>query len=194
MAHKLLVEAVAFSLIGPVIEKKFLVNSIPYLYEPSGVIPALPHAYGLIIAILAGYSFWLTTFGMKVGQARSKYRALAEKAGETDLERYSYPNLYVFGTSENARAVNNAQRAHQHVLECIAQMFFATLVSATAFPLTTALSTFLWAWGRVEWSNAYLEHGAEKRYTHFLSSWIWKGLLINFMLAFITAGYFVVPV
>jgi hypothetical protein len=183
MAQKMMIEAAAFAVIGPVIEKMFLVKSFPYLYESSAVIPALPHAYGFVVAILTGYSFWMTMFGMKVGQARSKYRALAEAAGETDLERYNYPNLYVFGTSDNARAVNNAQRAHQHVLECIAQMFFATLIASTAFPLTTALSTFLWTWGRMEWSNAYLEHGAEKRYTHFLSTWIWKGLIINFMLA-----------
>jgi len=192
MSIKILIEAAVFAVIGPIVETKFLAKTIPYLYEPSGVIPALPHAFGLVIAILTGYSFWMTLFGMKVGQARSKYCALAEATGEKDLERYSYPNLYVFGTSENAKAVNNAQRAHQHVLETITQMFFVSLISATAFPVTAAVSTLLWAWGRVGWSTAYLEHGPEKRYTHFLSVWIWRGLLINFLLSFITAGCFLV--
>lgn len=190
MSKRLVTEAVAFALIGTLFETQFLVKNVPYIYESSSVIPAVPRAFGFVIIILTGYSLWMTLFGMQVGKARTKFRDLAEKAGEQDLERYTYPNLYVFGTSDNAKGVNNAQRAHQHVLETMTQMFFATLISGTALPLTTSVSTFLWAWGRIGWSKAYLQHGHSERYTHFLSTWIWRGLLINFLLSFITACSF----
>ena len=143
MSKRLVTEAVAFALIGTLFETQFLVKNVPYIYESSSVIPAVPRAFGFVIIILTGYSLWMTLFGMQVGKARTKFRDLAEKAGEQDLERYTYPNLYVFGTSDNAKGVNNAQRAHQHVLETMTQMFFATLISGTALPLTTSVSTFL---------------------------------------------------
>ena len=186
-----MLKAGLFVVIGTVLENKVAREHLPMLYEPSPVFEALPRAFGILILVLTGFSMWLLTFGMKVGQARGKYKELAEKDGEKDLDRYSYPNLYVSGSSKHAIAFNNVQRAHQHVLEVIAQMYVAAIFSGIVYPLTASVSTCLWAYGRSVWSTKYADDGADGRYGHFMALWIWYGLIINYLMCFLVAANFV---
>lgn len=184
MSNKMLLVSVAFVGVGTFIEERFLPDLVPFLYEPSPVLHAVPRAFGLIPLVLTAFSFWYLTFGFKVGQARGQCKEAAEKAGEKELERYSPPFLYVPGTSEHAIKLNQVQRAHQHVLESITSMYVATIFCALVYPVTTFVSTSLWAYGRVVWSGAYAEKGASGRYSNSMSLWIWKGQVINYIMAF----------
>eukprot|EP00550_Attheya_septentrionalis_P006124 CAMPEP_0198300040 /NCGR_PEP_ID=MMETSP1449-20131203/46639_1 /TAXON_ID=420275 /ORGANISM="Attheya septentrionalis, Strain CCMP2084" /LENGTH=196 /DNA_ID=CAMNT_0044001745 /DNA_START=78 /DNA_END=668 /DNA_ORIENTATION=+ len=176
---------------GTVLEKKVLMEAVPALYQDSNVLPGIPRAFGLVPLILTGFSFWMLSFGFKVGKARKECREKAEKDGEKDLDQYSLPNLYASGSSVHAKQFNATQRAHQHVLESIAQVYFAALFSAVCYPITAALFTLLWAYARTVWSNAYAKQGAESRYSHPMSMHIWSGLLALLMLSFLSAANFI---
>jgi glutathione S-transferase len=182
MFVKLLATCAAFVGIGTYAETRFFTEAVPFLYEPSEVMPALPRAFGFLLFLLSAFGFWMLIFGFQVGQARKKYRALAEKADEKDLDQYDLPNLYASGSTENAKAFNAVQRAHQHVLESITPLYVMSVLTATVYPLTTSLNVLLWIIGRINWSTKYAEGGASSRYGHFTSYWIWYGLMINFML------------
>lgn len=138
--------------------------------------------YAVTPAILIGMGFWVTTFGMKVGAARRKYKELAEKDGETEVaERYDLPNLYAQGTSQHARAFNCVQRAHQQIFETFPQVILSSLVAAWNFPISAALATTVYCAGRVAFSNGYAEAegDASKRYSSKLAKYMWYGIVAN---------------
>mmetsp|Transcript_1873 Transcript_1873/g.2523 ORF Transcript_1873/g.2523 Transcript_1873/m.2523 type:complete len:197 (-) Transcript_1873:181-771(-) len=195
MASTMLLKSLGFVVASSVSENMFVKDFVPSLYQPSPVLSVAPRAFGLVVMVLTGFSMWMLAFGMEVGKARGKYKELAEKDGEKDLERYEYPNLYVSGTSKHAKAFNATQRAHQHVLEVITQMYVATIICGLVYPLTTCITAFLWANGRSAWSNKYKDEGAENRYGHAMSIWIWQGLIMMYLLSFLVgfnliAGHF----
>ena len=187
MSSTILVTSLAFIGVGTLVEKRIVVEYIPFLYEPSPELPAVTRAFGLTILVLTVYSIWLLSFGMAVGKARRECKEAAEKAGEKELERYSPPFLYATGTSVHAIKLNQVQRAHQHVLESITGLYVSALLNASVFPVTTFVATALWAWGRVVWSNDYAKHGASSRYNNPISVWMWRGLAINYFMAIFVA-------
>lgn len=183
MSTTLLLTTIAFASVGGFVETKFLKDLVPFMYEAAPAFPAVTRGFGLVVLVLTGFSFWLTIFGFKVGNARKACRELAEKDGESDPDKYDLPNLYAYGPSKHAVAFNQVQRAHQHALETITQMYMATIFASMVFPLTAATGAFLWAYGRVCWSTAYAEQGRDLRYSHPMAIWIWRGYLANIMLS-----------
>jgi len=175
-----LLKCVALSVAGTFVESKYG----PKL-EADG--PAgLSSLYGWTPLILIGTGFWTFAHGMKVGAARKKYQELAKKDGETDVEeRYALPNLYAQGTSKHARAFNCVQRSHQHIFETLNQVILTGLIGAVNFPISTAVSTLVYAIGRYSLSNAYAdaEGDPSKRYSHPLARYMWFGFLGNTLIA-----------
>jgi putative hemolysin len=98
-------------------------TSLAPLYTDSGF-AGMPKAYALVFLlniIVAGFT--IVVLGFKVGAARKKYREKAMKEDEKDAEaRFSYPNLYVEGNTENAKMFNCAQRGHQQAFETYTQV------------------------------------------------------------------------
>lgn len=145
--------------------------------------------YAATPALLIGMGLWVTTFGMKVGAARRKYKELAEKDGETEVEeRYALPNLYAQGTSKHARAFNCVQRAHQQIFETFPQVILSSLVAAWNFPISTALATTVYCAGRVAFSNGYAagEGDASQRYSSKLAKYMWYGIVGNTFLGILS--------
>jgi hypothetical protein len=144
--------------------------------------------FGVTPLILCGVSFWSLLYGaMTVGGARKKYMELAKADGETDVEeRYAYPNLYVQGTSKNARAFNAVQRSHQHIFETLPSIMLTSIVNAFQYPCLTAAYTALYAAGRYVFTNSYgaSEGDATKRYEKPLARFMWYGIIGNYLLAF----------
>lgn len=141
---------------------------------------------GWTALVLTGLGFWSTMHGMVVGKARTKYMEQAKADGEADVEeRYMLPNLYAQGTSKNVKAFNCVQRSHQHIFEGLTQLCVASLVAALSFPISTAISTTVYAIGRYQLSNGYAETegDASKRYSKPLSSMVWYGMLTTSMLS-----------
>ncbi|KAL7484440.1 hypothetical protein ACHAW6_010966 [Cyclotella cf. meneghiniana] len=133
-------------------------------------------------AILLGTGFWAFTHGFVVGKARTKYAELAREDGETDVdERYLLPNLYVQGTSKHAMAFNCIQRSHQHIFETYTQAVLGGLAGMISFPISTAISSMMYAIGRVQLSRGYAaaEGDPKKRYEARFSIWMWFGFLGN---------------
>ena len=98
--------AISSTILGITLEGSLFRRLFPALFEPSSV-GGLPKAIGVTLGALAVSGFWLTTYGFKVGFARSKYKELAKKDGENNVdERYSLPNLYVEGQTPHAKAFN----------------------------------------------------------------------------------------
>jgi hypothetical protein len=142
-------------------------------------------------AILTGIGFWALTFGFKVGEARAKFKKLAAADGEANVEeRYGLPNLYVDGNTKAARAFNCAQRAHQHIFETLPSVMLTGMMGALQYPITTAISTLMYAVGRIQLSNSYYngEGDVTKRYESSLAFLTWYGLLMNFMLSFLSCA------
>ncbi|KAL7524152.1 hypothetical protein ACHAXR_000453 [Thalassiosira sp. AJA248-18] len=136
-------------------------------------------------AILIGTGFWTLAHGMKVGKARTKYSELAKKDGEKDVdERYMLPNLYAQGTSKHVRAFNCIQRSHQHIFETFTTAVIGGLAGAVTFPISTSISTLMYAVGRYYLSNGYAnaDGDASKRYTPPLARFMWYGFLGNITL------------
>ncbi|EED88537.1 predicted protein [Thalassiosira pseudonana CCMP1335] len=141
--------------------------------------------------ILLGSGFWALSHGFTVGQARTKYAELARKDGEKDVdERYLLPNLYAQGTSKNVKAFNCVQRSHQHIFETFTTVVVGGLAGAVTFPVCTAVSTFLYAIGRVQLSKGYAESegDATKRYKYPLAKFMWFGFLGNVALGMASCG------
>lgn len=191
MSNVFFLTSFAFVGISTFVEKKWVTEYMPYLYEPSPVFPSVTRAFGLIIIVLTAFSFWLVSFGMTVGKARRECKKAAEKDGEKELEMYSPPFLYATGSSKHAVKLNQVQRAHQHVLESMTGVYVSALFNALVFPITTFIVTALWAYGRVVWSKNYAASGAEGRYSNPLSFWIWRGLLINYITSFFVGLCFI---
>lgn len=176
-----------------VLERKVIKDALPTLYETSDASPLpLSRAFGLVVFILTGFSFWLFMWGMQIGKFREKYKAKAEKEGEKPehVESYSLPNMYATGGSENAKALNSIQRSHQHTFETITQIYFGAIVGAFVFPLTSAFITLLWAFGRTQWAKSYAWQGPEGRYKNPLARLIWRGFFANMMLCILVAVEF----
>lgn len=177
MSSNILLTAAVFVGVGTFVEKRFLTEALPVLYTPSPVFPAVARAFGLTPFVLICFALWRLNFGSLVEKARKEYKEAAEDAGETDVERNSAPNVQ--GTSEHAIKFNQVQHAHEQVLECLASMYMASFVCAFIYPVTTFISTSLWVYGRIVWSNAYAERGHAG---HPMSVWIWRGLVANYLM------------
>lgn len=140
--------------------------------------------------VLLGVGFFALVHGMEVGKARKRYMELAKKDGEKDAEeRYSLPNLYVDGNTKNARAFNAFQRSHQHIFETLPTAMLGGLVAAYQFPICAAVSTSLFAVGRIVQCLNYAksEGDASKRYDNPIARYMWYGLLCNILLGFASA-------
>ena len=144
----------------------------------------------LIVAgptILLSVGFFALVHGMKVGAARQKYKELARKDGEKDVDlRYGLPNLYVDGNSKHARAFNTIQRSHQHILETYPSVILGSFLAAYQFPLCSALFSLLYAVGRITLSLSYANSDGDpsKRYSNPMARLNWYGLLTLFLLGF----------
>mmetsp|Transcript_13484 Transcript_13484/g.32687 ORF Transcript_13484/g.32687 Transcript_13484/m.32687 type:complete len:192 (-) Transcript_13484:353-928(-) len=142
-------------------------------------------------AILIGTGFWTLVHGMQVGKARTKYAELAKKDGEKDVdERFMLPNLYAQGTSKHVRAFNCVQRSHQHIFETFTTAAISGLVGAVTFPISSSISTLMYAVGRYYLSKGYLESegDAPARYSYKLAKFMWYGFLGNVMLGAASCG------
>jgi hypothetical protein len=176
MATQMLIQAMAMAWVGGFVEKN-LIPSI-YLTEPSSV--GTPRAFGFVVATLTVTFMWLLTHSMTVGAARNKYKELASKDGEKDVElRYSLPNLYVDGRSKHARAFNCVQRSHQQILETLTMYVFVACAAGIQFPLFTTIICALSLVSRRQWVKGYVQSEGDsiKRYSLPFSGFFWKGLL-----------------
>merc|ERR1712071_746974 len=123
--------------------------------------------------------------GMSVGFKRYKYKELAKKDGEKDVDaRYLLPNLYAQGTSKHVKAFNCIQRSHQQIFETFTTVVLSGMVGAITFPLCTSISTLTYAIGRYYLSKGYseCEGDASKRYKYRVAKYMWYGLLSNVIL------------
>merc|ERR1711971_1171824 len=124
------------------------------LLPPAGLgfLTTVPRGYGLVIGVISVTYLWVLMLGMKVGAARSKYSALAEKDGEKEIaERYQLPNLYAQGTSKHARAFNCVQRSHQQILETFTGYCCTVLFTGWLYPVTAFVLASLWLYSRAVW-------------------------------------------
>ena len=179
------VKSVALVLAGTFAESKFSTVNTNHGFA------GMSSVYGLTPAIFSGMSFWILVHGMKVGAARKKYMELAKKDGEKDVEeRYDLPNLYAQGTSKHVRSFNCVQRSHQHIFETFTGAVLTGMVGAVHHPITTAVSTFTYAVGRMSLSNGYAasEGNASKRYSSSLAILNWYGLICNMFLSFLSVA------
>lgn len=155
-----------------------LKTRLVHLYVDSGVL-GLPKAYGLVFLsniVIAGLAIVALSF--KVSAARKRFKEKALKEGEKDAEaRFSYPNLYVEGNTENAKLFNCAQRGHQQAFETYTQFVTFSLVSGLSFPVSTALCGLVWCISRFYWASGYAKGEPAKRYEHMLGAGIWFTLI-----------------
>ena len=143
-----------------------------FLFAKSESLPFVNKAFGLVVGLMFVYSFWFTMLGFSVGAARTKFKELAKKDNEKEIEeRFSLPNLYVEGNTKWAKAFNCVQRSHQQQLETLTQFFACILVSALVFPLTATLLLFISLVSRYVWAKSYSASDGDpsKRYDHPLS-------------------------
>jgi len=192
MSATFLLTTVLGTIGSTVIERKVLQHVVPKLFEASQVAPPLPRAFGLVIFILTGFSFWLLVWGMHIGKDREKYMEKAAKDGENPehVQSFLLPNLYATGGSANAHAFNNIQRSHQHVFETITQVYIGAIIGAFAFPVTSAIITLFWAYARTVWAKSYAAEGPTGRYSNPMSRFIWRGYLANMLLCMLVGVEF----
>jgi glutathione S-transferase len=180
MATLVIAKAFVFSAAGMYLETQY------GDFGASLVFPALPKYFGLAMFVnIVMSSLYVTMIlGMGIGSYRKQYKEKAIKDGEERAEeRYSYPNLYVDGPSQNAYLFNCAQRSHQQCLETYSQFLLCSVLAALKFPLFTTFTGLFWLYARNTWANGYCV-APDKRYGHWASFGIWYGLLFTF----ITAG------
>eukprot|EP00540_Astrosyne_radiata_P018620 CAMPEP_0116845848 /NCGR_PEP_ID=MMETSP0418-20121206/13507_1 /TAXON_ID=1158023 /ORGANISM="Astrosyne radiata, Strain 13vi08-1A" /LENGTH=176 /DNA_ID=CAMNT_0004477029 /DNA_START=181 /DNA_END=708 /DNA_ORIENTATION=+ len=171
---KILFRSTVYVVTATLLEQKVLRSAVPYLYEPSELVPALPRAVGLLAFPLVFFANWHVMYGVKhVATARQKFKDLAAKDGEPDVDRYELPNLYVAGTSKHAKAFNSRQRAHQQVLETLSHQYMVILFASLAYPMSTLLCTCIWVYARMNYAAGYAEGGPSGRYNMPLTLWIW---------------------
>lgn len=164
-------------------EKFLLPESIrTVLSEQSQLVKGLglEKAFGLVIFInFAFCGVFVVSLGMKVGASRKKFMEKAIKDGEKDCEaRYSLPNIYVDGNTENSRRFNCVQRGHQQALETFPQFLLLSLFGGLRFPLCTAITGLLWAYSRKKWAEGYATGDPSNRYSHAAGFGVWYTLLV----------------
>jgi hypothetical protein len=192
MATQMLITSMAMALAGGFAEKNLVPPSMIYLTEPSLIGP--PRAFGCVVATLTVTFMWLLTHSMAVGDARTKYKTLASKDGEKDVElRYSLPNLYVDGTSKNAKAFNCVQRSHQQILETLTMYVFTACAAGIQFPIVTTIICALSLVSRRQWVKGYVESEGDstKRYSLAFSKFFWQGIFALSFLSFASAGHMI---
>ena len=141
---------------------------------------AISKLYGGVILINCVGSFFLLFYlGLLVSQARTKYRAKAEKAGDDRADdRFSYPKLYAEGFSEEAKHFNCVQRAHQHAIETHASFVVLSVIGGWGHPLLVSLSGLLWIFARLDWAWGYSTGEPAARYGGKMGFHIWSSLLL----------------
>mmetsp|Transcript_15861 Transcript_15861/g.23886 ORF Transcript_15861/g.23886 Transcript_15861/m.23886 type:complete len:200 (-) Transcript_15861:232-831(-) len=140
---------------------------------------SLPRAYGCVIIVnVIMSSLLIVSLGFKVGAARKKYAEKALKDGEENAEeRYSLPNMYVTGGTENARRFNCIQRGHQQALETYSQFLALSLTAGLRFPLFTSVCGLVWMYARKKWAEGYATGDPASRYSHWAGMFIWHSLI-----------------
>jgi hypothetical protein len=190
----LLITSVGIGGFGGYAEKVLLPDVMPdpakFLLDPSPNVPGVTKGFGLLLAIMFVYTFWLTMLGFSVGGKRKTFKELAKKDGEKMVEeRYSLPNLYVEGNTKWAKAFNCVQRSHQQQLETLPQFFFCLAVAGPIFPLTSSLLALMSLLCRYVWAAGYSNMDADpaKRYDHPLSKYVWSALFGSYWMVFAAA-------
>ena len=90
---------------------------------------------------------------------------LAKKKGDRDAEaRYSHPKLYAEGFSQEAKAFNCHQRAHQQALETYPNFVVCSIIGGMRHPLLTSLAGLLYIVARVKWAKGYATGDPMNRY------------------------------
>lgn len=172
---------IALSLFASLVEKKGLPKTPLAVLGEESSFGGLPRGFGLVTVILTVTCLWMLIYGfMAVGDARSKYKELAKKDGEKDVEeRYSFPNLYAQGTTKHVKAFNCVQRSHQHVMETFPGYLLLSCISAASFPVSTAIMNGLWFYSRLIWAAGYCnpEGDPGQRYSKPFSSFHWTAFL-----------------
>ena len=136
----------------------------------------------MILINCVGSFFLLFYLGLRVSQARTKYRAKADKAGdEHSDQRYSYPKLYAEGFSQEAKEFNCHQRAHQQALETYTNFVVCSIIGGIRQPIMTALAGCLYIMARVKWARGYTTPGGDPMNRYKASGgWgmhVWTSLL-----------------
>lgn len=196
-------KSLAAALAATYVEHKFLpAIGLGYLLETSDSSSSsslagayLPAGYGLVIAVVVVSYLWVLSVGMGVGFKRYKYKELAEKDGEKDVDaRYLLPNLYAQGTSKHVKAFNCVQRSHQQILETFPGYLITVLISGLEFPVTTFLAGLVWLVSRMVWVKGYAASMGDpsQRYSHALSRLFWFSKLTLFFTTLMVALQLVV--
>lgn len=195
-------KSLAAALAATYVEHKFLPTlGLGYLLETSTSDSSslagayLPAGYGLVIAVVVISYLWVLSVGMSVGFKRYKYKELAKKDGEKDVDaRYLLPNLYAQGTSKHVKAFNCVQRSHQQILETLPGYLITVLISGLEFPVTTFLAAVVWLVSRMVWVKGYAASMGDpsQRYSHALSRLFWFSKLTLFFTTLMVALQLVV--
>ena len=164
-----------------------LAKHLPALFGPSPLLGNVPAAFGLVILInVVGSSFMMMYLSFIPGGARRKFMELAKKKGDRDAEaRYSHPKLYAEGFSQEAKAFNCHQRAHQQALETYPNFVVCSIIGGIRHPLLTSLAGLLYIVARVKWAKGYATGDPMNRY-RASGGWgrhIWTSLLFSFVCA-----------
>jgi len=99
---------------------------------------SLPADYGYVIATGIGSIFMVMWKGIKVGQARKKYKV-------------EYPDMY----SKDSKTFNCIQRSHQNTLENLPQFMFLLTMGGFSHPRLAAAAGWVWIAGRIVYALGY---------------------------------------
>ncbi|KAK3278588.1 hypothetical protein CYMTET_13484 [Cymbomonas tetramitiformis] len=115
----------------------------------SGFVLQPAHGYVALAVVFTAlvHNFYMS-FG--VGMARKKYGV-------------QYPKMYATEDSPEAKAFNCVQRGHQNSLEGLPTFYALLLVSAVQFPLTAAVSGFVYSLGKIAYFTGYSTGDPDKR-------------------------------
>ncbi|KAI0796320.1 membrane-associated proteins in eicosanoid and glutathione metabolism [Irpex lacteus] len=114
----------------------------------------LPIGYSYVIASVVS-TFYVTLWqSWKVGHARLQ-------------AKIEYPQEYaeqaVASESKDAQIFNCTQRAHQHTLEWLPQLYISALVVGLRHPILAASAVIFWSVGRVLFTLGYSTGDPKKR-------------------------------
>ena len=111
--------------------------------------------YGYVIGTAFASSLLMTYFGIKVGQARTKYDV-------------PYPAMYADRSEcdkDKSKLVFNCiQRAHQNALETYPIFLSFLLVGGLKHPLIASSAGLIWILGRYIYAQGYYTGDPTKRY------------------------------